>query len=212
MGTLSAIIAGVRAWGFWPVLWDCAAKLSRWLIADLWRCTTLACLLVAGVQTARLDGLHIKPGIGPLSITLVDITGWRPRAEKAEARVSELLSASRTAAALAEAQRLSIENQSAINARKADHEPPQNIATHRADADRYADARRLRQVDCDLARPTAATGPTGIAQDCDGPSPDAVVIPRADFDQLRDNTLRLERVRQWAEEEVEAGRAIEVDD
>lgn len=117
------------------------------------------------------------------------------------------------AAQKAEADRIATEAKSASNARKADNVIPPSVTHQRAAADRYADAHRLRpEADCRLSGPAGAPPANGAAPDRDGPGPDAVVIPRADFEQLRDNTLRLERVRLWGESEIEAGRAMKVGD
>lgn len=125
--------------------------------------------------------------------------------------------ASAAAAIRAETARLETERRAAAHARKADHEEPPAVADLRHAADRYADAHRLRtpeasNADCRVpshANPPASDGP---APDRDGPRADAlaevVAIPRADFDQLRDNTLRLERVRIWGEGLIADGLAV----
>jgi len=210
---IAAIIAAIRAWGFWPVLAECGAKALRWLWANPWRAATVAALLLNFAQAVRIDGLYLRPHIGPVGITLIDRPGWRPRALVAEANVARLIAASAQAAALAEANRIATEAKSAANARKADHETPPAVLAQRAAADLYADARRLRaQAACHPTGPAAAPAPADPAPDHNGPGADAVVIPRAHFDQLRDNTLRLERIRLWGEREIEAGRAAKVED
>ncbi|WDF73492.1 hypothetical protein [Novosphingobium sp. KACC 22771] len=135
---------------------------------------------------------------------------WRKAAQDQQTAFTK---ASVEAALKAEADRIATEAKSATNARKADNVISPSVTHQRAAADRYADAHRLRpETDCRLSG-QADTPPTnGAAPDRDGPGPDAVVIPRAHFDQLRDNTLRLERVRQWGESEIEAGRAVKVED
>lgn len=126
---------------------------------------------------------------------------------------AEYTAAQTAAAAKAEAARIKTEAASAANARKADREETPPVAAQRAAADRYAVARRLRpEAPCRVSGSDATATQAVAAPDRDGPGPDAVVIPRAHFDQLRDNTLRLERIRQWGESEIAAGRAVKVGD
>lgn len=134
---------------------------------------------------------------------------WRKLAQDQEAAVTK---AAIDAALKAEADRVATEAKSAANARRADNVIPPSVTHQRAAADRYADAHRLRpETDCRLSGQADTPPANGNTPNRDGPGPDAVVIPRAHFDQLRDNTLRLERVRQWGESEIEAGRAVKVD-
>jgi hypothetical protein len=135
---------------------------------------------------------------------------WRATAEKQR---GDYAAAQTAAATKAEAARIATEAASAANARKADYAEPQTVVDQRLAADRYAVAHRLRaQADCRLSGPTTQSPAPVAAPDRDGPGPDAVVIPRAHFDQLRDNSLRLERVRLWGQGEIEAGRAVKVGD
>lgn len=135
---------------------------------------------------------------------------WRKAAQDQQTAFTKT---SVEAALKAEADRVATEVKSATNARKADNAIPPSVTLQRAAADRYADAHRLRpETDCRLSGQPDAPPANGTAPARDGPGPDAVVIPRAHFDQLRDNTLRLERVRQWGESEIEAGRAVKVED
>lgn len=165
--------------------------LGSWIKAN-WR-TWLLILIVAGLW---LRG----------NILGADRDKWRKAAQDQQTAFTK---ASVEAALRAEADRIATEAKSATNARKADNVIPPSVTHQRASADRYADAHRLRpETYCRLSGQADAPPANGIAPDRDGPGPDAVVIPRADFDQLRDNTLRLERVRQWGESEIGAGRAI----
>jgi hypothetical protein len=126
---------------------------------------------------------------------------------------AEYTAAQAAAATKAEAARIKTEAASAASARKADREEKPDVAGQRLAADRYATARRVQPAAPCRASGSAATIAQAVAAPTgDGPGPDAVVIPRAHFDQLRDNTLRLERVRQWGESEIEAGRAVKVGD
>lgn len=124
--------------------------------------------------------------------------------------------AEKAAVARAEAFRIEIENRYATLARKADREEPAPVADQRAAADRYADAHAgvRAPVHCGPSGGPAATAANGAAPDRDGPGADAlagyVTIPRAKYDQFRDNTLRLERVRIWGDGLIADGLAIRV--
>jgi hypothetical protein len=157
------------------------------------------------ILIALIAGLWLRG-----NILGADRDKWRKATQDQETAFSK---ASVEAALKAEADRIATEVKSATNARKADNVIPPSVTHQRAAADRYADAHRLRpEADCHLSGPTIAPPANGAAPDRDGPGLDAVVIPRAHFEQLRDNTLRLERVRQWGESEIEAGRAVKVED
>jgi len=209
---IAAFIAAIRAWGIWPVVTESIGKALRWLWANPWRISTMAALLLNFAQAVRIDGLYLRPHIGPVGITLIDRPGWRPRALVAEASMVRMIAASAQAAALAEANRIATEAASAAHARKADREIPPIVMAQRAAADHYADGRRLHPAPAGHPTgPTATPDPADPAPDYNGPGADAVVIPRAHFDQLRDNTLRLERIRLWGEREIEAGRAAKVE-
>lgn len=121
------------------------------------------------------------------------------------------------AAQRAEAARLETERRYAAHARKADHEEPPALADLRASAARYGDAHRLRtEANCGLPGSPAASAEAGPAPDRDGPGADplaqygvaeTVAVPRSRYNELVDNTLRLERVRVWGEGLIAAGLA-----
>lgn len=145
---------------------------------------------------------------------------WR---DVAQLQRKAVTAAEKAAAARAEAVRIETENRYAEQARKADREEPASVVDQRAAADRYGDAHAgvRAPVHCGPSGGPAATAANGTAPDRDGPGADAVerfadeqtvTIPRTAFDQLRDNTLRLERVRIWGEELISAGLAAKFDE
>lgn len=142
---------------------------------------------------------------------------WRTTAQT---QADATRTAMAAAAIRAETARLETERRYAAHARKADHEEPPAVVDLRTSARRYADAHRLRgkaTADCRLPGSTAASAEASAAPDRDGPGADAlddgatemIAIPRAHFDQLRDNTLRLDRVRVWGEGLIADGLAVQ---
>jgi len=138
---------------------------------------------------------------------------WR---NVAQLQRNAFTAAEKAAVARAEAFRIEIENRYATLARKADREEPAPVADQRAAADRYGDAHAgvRAPVHCGPSGGPAATAANGAAPDRDGPGADAlagyVTIPRVKYDQFRDNTLRLERVRIWGAGLIANGLAIMV--
>lgn len=136
---------------------------------------------------------------------------WR---DVAQLQRKAVTAAEKAAAARAEAVRIETENRYAEQARKADREEPASVVDQRAAADRYGDAHAgvRAPVHCGPSGGPAATAANGAAPDRDGPGADAlagyVTIPRVKYDQFRDNTLRLERVRIWGEGLIADGLAV----
>lgn len=95
-------------------------------------------------------------------------------------------------------------------AERLDHADAENDRL-RALAGRFGDARRVQA--CRAVSSSASGGPVPLredqpAPDRDGPGADAVVLTRPEFDELVDNTLRLERVRRWGQSLITEGLAI----
>lgn len=160
-------------------------------------------LLVIALIAAWLRGNHYRDNRNE----------WR---DVAQLQRKAVTAAEKAAAARAEAARIETENRYAEQARKADREEPAPVADQRAAADRYADAHAgvRAPVHCGPSGGPATTTANGAAPDRDGPSADAlagyVTIPRAKYDQFRDNTLRLERVRIWGDGLIADGLAVTV--
>jgi hypothetical protein len=88
----------------------------------------------------------------------------------------------------------------------------QEIARYRALADRYARANRLRKPGTGAAAGAAGgadrAGAGAAAQGAERSGDDAaVVVERADFDALVENTIRLKRAHDWGEALVAEGLA-----
>lgn len=140
---------------------------------------------------------------------------WRSTASQ---QAQATRAASAAAALRAETARLETERRYAAHARKADHEEPPALADLRASAARYADAHRLRaEAACGFPSSPATSAEAGPAPDRDGPGADplaqyglaeTVAVPRSRYNELVDNTLRLERVRVWGEGLIADGLAV----
>lgn len=106
--------------------------------------------------------------------------------------------------------KIKAENETADLARKADNAEDQ-IAGLRAAAEHFRDARRVHGstegAGCSPSG-SASPSPVGPAPDRDGPGEDAVVLTRPEYQDLVDNSLRLEQVRLWGESLIVAKRAI----
>ena len=122
----------------------------------------------------------------------VDRAEWEKASALAEAQWAKTLADAKTAAR--------------IKAEKADHDYKLALEDQRARDDVYA--RRMR-FDVQAAAFAAAAGgaaspaegtaqAAGAAQDADRPGADAVVVERADFDILIENTRRLIVAHDWA--------------
>lgn len=88
-------------------------------------------------------------------------------------------------------------------ARKADNAPTDIIDRGRA----YADSLQSK----DYCRKADSSPESGIASNRDAASDTAVILERADFDILVDNTARLVKVKAWADELVAEGLAVPVE-
>lgn len=129
--------------------------------------------------------------------------GWRTAdAYKTAHRLQKeaYISAQAAARDKAIAQTIRTENRYAELARKAEHAESQLDTALRDAAARFAAARRVRPEDAGRAPGGSAAPAQGDhAPDRDGPGADAVVLTRPEYDQFVSNSLRLERVRRWAE-------------
>ena len=72
---------------------------------------------------------------------------------------------------------------------------------------RYADGMRAENY----CRKASATSEDNSPQDRDPASADAVVLSRADFDTLTDNTARLVQVKAWSDALIQADLAVPVE-
>lgn len=138
--------------------------------------------------------------------------GWRSSASyelALDMQKQAMVAAQAAAQARAITAKIAAENESAELARKADNAEDQ-IAGLRAAAEHFRDARSVRwtkEVGGSCV-PASAPSPVGPAPDRDGPGEDAVVLTRPEYQDLVDNSLRLEQVRLWGESLIVAKRAI----
>lgn len=141
---------------------------------------------------------------------------WQENAETwrlaYKAQQSAYEAAQAASAAKFEAQRIKTESTYRILAERADN-ASQDAQDMRAAADRFA--RRMRAQTRTAGGATGGTSPGaegGTAESGDGASADAsVVVPRADFDTLVDNTIRLKAVQKWGDELIAADLAVKAE-
>lgn len=214
------LLAAIKAWALWQRL----AGFWRWLFADLWRLAFALALAVAGIQTLRIEGLVIRPHAGPFRFTLIDWPGLARQLADARATIADR---DRQIADMLAAERRARDDQIAAN-----HQPAAASAAiakaSNHDAQAYYDAGRRAGAAYAAAhpvslRPIAAPACGGERSAADLPRADypaalndrpgdpaaGVAIPRADYDQLVANSLRLAKVHQDAKALIEAGVAVE---
>jgi hypothetical protein len=119
------------------------------------------------------------------------------------------------ARAKAEAQRIREQSRFDTLAERADNADAE-IQDLRSAANRFASANSVRAragAAQGAAGRTAAIGKGDAASRSDGPGSDTdVVVPRADFDTLVDNTVRLRQVHAWGEDLIAEGLAAKAGD
>lgn len=161
-------------------------------------------ILAVAVQTWRLSG--VKDDLTAAN------DGW------AKEQVARQTDREAYAAAQVEAQRLAAEAKAKTEAQYADlarraDNAENETAGLRSTAGRFAAARSLSGA----CKPAAAGGASsqapaapegGPSPDRDGPRAYAVVLTRPEYDQLIDNSIRLDRVRQWGESLIKADLAL----
>lgn len=164
----------------------------------------IALLIAFAVQTWRLSG--VKDDLTAAN------TGWAKEQVARRADQDAYRAAQAEAQRLAEEAKAKTEAKFADLARKADN-AENETAGLRAAAGRFAAARSLSGA----CKPAAAGGASGQAPAVpeggpapyrDGPGADAVVLTRPEYDQLVENSLRLDRVRQWGESLIKADLAL----
>lgn len=74
-------------------------------------------------------------------------------------------------------------------------------------ANAYADRNRVRSVCEGIARQAGSATEGAVAARDNGPGADAIVVSRADFDALNENTLRLKAVNEWGQRLIDQGLA-----
>lgn len=153
----------------------------------------IAAIVFAGVQTVRIDGLWF-------------IDGYADKLADANKTIKQMEQASKDATAAQIALNKQVTDKQTQIAKDADNDQ----TTRRDIADRSNDyANRMRAEN--YCRKASATPEDNSSQDRDPASADAVVLSRADFDTLTDNTARLVEVREWGQRLIQADLAVPVD-
>jgi len=158
-----------------------------------------------------------------LALALWSRASWREEAGKwkktagvwemaFDTQKSAYQAAQAAARAKAEAQKAKDEVRYRELAERADH-VDQQIADLRAASQRYAQSHSLRNIKARTADGAAgragSSGSSGAASGGDRPGADTdVVVPRADFDKLVDNTIRLKQVNEWGQSLIADGKAV----
>lgn len=127
----------------------------------------------------------------------------RSTVAKREATIAAMIKASKEATAAQIAMNKQVTNKQTDIARKADAHETDIIDRGRA----YADSLPAK----DYCRKADAPATSGIAERDNPASDTAVILERADFDQLVANTARLVKVHQWGQDLQDAGLAVPVD-
>ncbi|NBC37378.1 hypothetical protein GTZ99_12535 [Novosphingobium sp. FSY-8] len=225
--TATAIWAAVRAWRLWAALgglWrECLDRAGGWLV--------LALFALCGVQTVRIDGLHISLPLIWWRVPIVSVEGWRPRALTAEATIAEITAAQKSAATAQATENHRPAAISAALAKGIDHGSAEFDAAVTAAARRYAAAHPAGQCVVGLSagigragggagglRSPGAVGGHGAAdlRGADHAAPrgggadlsaELVAVPAADVTGCTANTADLIKLRAWAAGMIAAGVA-----
>ncbi len=118
-------------------------------------------------------------------------------------QIAAMERASKEATAAQIALNKAITDKQTIIARKADNAPTDIIDRGRA----YADSLQSK----DYCRKADSAAESSSAPSRDAASDTAVILERADFDILVDNTARLVKVKAWADELIAENLAVPVD-
>lgn len=121
-----------------------------------------------------------------------------------DAQIAEMLDAQKAATAAQVAMNKAWQDKTAQLAKEADNARQDAL---RSSAARFADSRRVRAY-CGSPGETTSAIPNSPSPDRDGPGADAVVLTRNEYDQFVENSLRLERVRQWGDSLIKEGLAV----
>jgi hypothetical protein len=201
------------------------AKVVGWLFGDGWRVACIGAVLAVGVQHFLIDGLYLRPHIGPVGVTLIDLPGLRPQLATANAtiaardrQISDMLAAEKTAR---DAQ-IAANHQPAADSRaiaeQANVQDKQNRPAILSAAAAYAAAHRVPE--CLRNAAAAQAGGVGIPAGVPGTdqpasgggganlSPGMVAITQAEFDGDNRNTADLDALRAAIAKLVERGWVV----
>lgn len=128
-----------------------------------------------------------------------------------DAQKSAYIAVQAAARAKAEAQKVKDESRYQALAERADN-AEQEISEIRAAAERYARANSVHaraKASHGAAGGAGSSGAGGAAASGNGPGDDAsVVVERADFDVLVENTIKLKQVHDWGNDLLAEGLAV----
>jgi len=130
---------------------------------------------------------------------------WKETSHRWQSTAKAMQDASEANKAAAIAQNRAWEAKSAEQAKENEHVETNLRRDLGALAAANADRMRADKV-CRSYTAPASEGPS--AQVDNGPGPDAIVLGRADYDTLIENTVRLEAAHQWGQSLVDAGQAV----
>lgn len=167
---------------------------------------SIALALYAALATHKWS--HWKEIAGVLRIDLEEV-----RQLRAQDRAN-YENAQAAAQALAEAKKAKDAAQYQTIAGRSDN--AEEASQRRAAANRYAAANRVRKqgpaASTGAASAASGAGEGSAAENADRSRPDSdVAIPRADFDALVENTIRLKQVHAWGEDLIAAGLATKAE-
>lgn len=195
---------GLKLLGIFGWLKKLAAGAKKFAVERPREALIIVLLIMVAVQTWRLSG--VKDDLTAAN------EGWAKEQVARRADRDAYTAAQAEAKRLAEEAKARTEAQYADLARRADN-AENETAGLRAASGRFAAARRLSGP-CQFAASGSASGQApaapegGPAPDRDRPGADAVVLTRPEYDQLVENSIRLERVRLWGESLIKADLAL----
>lgn len=167
--------------------------ISRWITPYLFPILIAVALLgwaLAITFKVQIEGLRLWP---------IHVVGWREENNNLRLDLDAIKAAQVTAAAKALAAKAAEEARSRADAERTDDAFKNEIDHYRSLASRYASANRVRPQAPRSASSGAATPSTDhSAEGTNGPSNTAVVLDRADFDIMVENSVRLKAAVEWA--------------
>ncbi len=167
--------------------------ISRWIAPYLIPILIAIALLgwaLAATFKVQIEGLRLWP---------LHVVGWREENKGLRLDLDAIKAAQVTAAAKAVAAKFAEEERHRIDAERTDDAFKNQIDHFRSLADRYASANRVRpQAPRRAPSGTAAPTKDNSAEGANRPSATAVVLDRADFDVMVENSVRLKAAVEWA--------------
>lgn len=211
---IAGIWVALKGWFAWTRAAGLARRFAHWLMGDFWRIAALAAALACGVLMLRIEGLHVSFHVGPFHFRFIEIDGLRDRAERAEAALKAVKAAQSKAVAAQAAANHEPARISRAIAEASDVQAKDYYEKGRAAGAAFAAAHGVRNA-CPEGGANSASlpGSNSAAAQHDGPGDSAgmVAVPRADFDQLTGNALRLAQVREDAQALIASGVAVPIE-